>query len=58
MKVRAVAVGPPVVGYCKEERGGGAGDGDVDDRTGVLSLSLSPSRTLHIYESTHRRAMA
>ena len=54
----AVAVGPPVVGYCEEERGGGLGDGGVDNRASVLSLSLSPSRTLHTYGSAHRRAMA
>ena len=54
----AVAVGPPVVGYCEEERGGGLGDGGVDDRANVLSLSLSPYQTLHAYESAHGRAMA
>ena len=43
-----------VVGYCEEEREGGLGDGGVDDRASVLSLSLSPSRTLHTYESAHR----
>ena len=37
----AVAVGPPVVGYREEERGGGLLE--TDDRAGSLSLSLSPS---------------
>ena len=41
----------------EEERGGGLGDGGVDGRAGVLSLSLSPSRTLHTYESAHRQAI-
>ena len=53
----AVAVGPPVVGYCEEERGGGLSETGVwmDDCAGILSLSLSPSRTLYTYESAHRQ---
>ena len=47
--------GPPAVGYREQERGGRLLE--TDDRAGVLSLSLSPSRTLHTYESAHRQAI-